>query len=565
MIQDEHVVVKKLEEWAEIKGEKNFFYYGENDFNVSYREFNELTNSIGHSFQNLGLDKGDRISVFMKNAYICSLSMFGIWKAGGVYAPINFNYTGKSLSYLINDTDPVILLVERGLLQEFQAIKQDLTNKNLKVIVYDPKESDHDYEAELMSGDIEELGTIPFESLFEGDKSNVKLELDYSDMASIIYTSGTTGLPKGVVQSHRWLYGYAFYYGKMLTQEDVIYNDLPLYHVGGAFFNITRAVFVGCEVAVWDKFSSNHFWDRIKISQSTSAVLVGVMTTWLMNAKETDNDRNNTLNKVHIQPLPSFHHELAKRFGFDFILAGFGQTEAGFGICGLIKELDEETGTPSSYYRGHSRKKMTEIAEQLGLEVRHGTEAIEKGYLGKPGIFFEATILNEKDEECAAGEIGELAIRPKLPSIILSEYFRKKEETLKVFKNLWFHTGDSAYRDAEGGYYFVDRQGSILKVKGEKFSSYQVEDLIYEHPSIQMSAVFPIPAEYGDEIVVYAVIENGQSLNEEEFRQWIEQKIPKYMWPKYIRFVEDIPKTLTNKIQKFKLKEEILKELQGAE
>ena len=101
-----------------------------------------------------------------------------------------------------------------------------------------------------------------------------------------------------------------------MTQEDVVYNDLPLYHVGGAFANVARAAYAGCTVGLWDKFSPQQFWKRIKACQASSTILLDVMIPWLMNAEPSPEDRNNTLNKIHMQPLPKYHNEVAKRFGF---------------------------------------------------------------------------------------------------------------------------------------------------------------------------------------------------------------------------------------------------------
>ncbi|RKQ35769.1 class I adenylate-forming enzyme family protein [Oceanobacillus halophilus] len=560
LVNEEHVVVRKLEEQAVKYGDKMFLYYGEDNNRYTYKEFNEMTNCIAHNLVSLGLKKGDRVSVFMKNSFLSTLVMFSVWKAGGVFAPINFNYKGKSLSYLINDTDPLMLIMEDELGNEYKKISNSINNKDIINIVYQSDEKVSNSKQKIMQSK-----EISFNSLLNGDMTNLDVDLYYFDEASIIYTSGTTGLPKGVVQSHRWIYAYSFFFGKILNHEDIIYNDLPLYHVGGAFFNITRAVFAGCGVALWDKFSSSNFWERIRVSQATSAVLVGVMTTWLMNAEETPEDRNNTLNKVHIQPLPDYHTKLAKRFGFDFILAGFGQTESGFGICGLIDELGEEYGTPKEMYRGYPKEDILEIARNLNLEVVKGNSEIKKGYMGKSSFFLEATVLNENDEQCLPNEIGELSVRPKVPSLILSEYYKKNEETLEAFKNLWFHTGDFAYKDEDGIFHFVDRKGSILKVRGEKVSSYQVEDELYEHPSIEVSVVFPITEEYGDEIAAYIVLKEGSEIEEKEIRDWVEVNLPRYMWPKYIKFVDEIPKTLTNKIQKFKLKEHLIKVLNGSD
>ena len=128
---------------------------------------------------------------------------------------------------------------------------------------------------------------------------------------------------------------------------------------------------------------------------------------------------------------------------------------------------------------------------------------------------------------------------------------------------MWFHTGDAAYRDEEGIFYFVDRMGGFIRTRGENISSYQIEDFINSHPQVEVCAAFPIPAEEGeeDDIVVYIVFKQGQDLPEEQLRKWMAAEMPKFMWPKHIRFIADLPKTPTNKVEKYKLKEKILIEL----
>jgi len=171
--------------------------------------------------------------------------------------------------------------------------------------------------------------------------------------------------------------------------------------------------------------------------------------------------------------------------------------------------------------------------------------------------------LNADDEECAPGEVGELVFRPRFPHLLFKEYFGKPEATLKAFRNLWFHTGDACYKDEKGNYYFVDRMGGVIRVKGEFVSSYQIEDIINGHPKVNVCAAFPLPAEVGDEsdIVVYVVPKPGDELQEDEIRQWIETKMPKFMRPQYIQFIDDLPKTPTSKIEKYKLREKIKREL----
>jgi crotonobetaine/carnitine-CoA ligase len=561
----EEVVTKCLERWAEESGDKVFLYYGETEKRISYRQFNEWANSIGRSLQARGINKGDRVSVFLKNPLITTLAMFGIWKCGGVFSPINFNYRGKLLSYQLNDTVPKMLITERSMAPILGEIAADISD--VVTAVYNPQEGDHDFLVETADIRLDPIyHEFSFDRLLSGEKSNLNLDLQYWDTANIIYTSGTTGPAKGVVQSHRWINGYTLRSRLFMTQEDVVYNDLPLYHVGGAFANVARAAYAGCTVGLWDKFSPQQFWKRIKACEASSTILLDVMIPWLMNAEPSPEDRNNTLNKIHMQPLPKYHNEVAKRFGFDFVTAGFGQTESGNPLISLIHELEEGEGTPAEHYKGLSREEMIARTEQYNVPLINGKDDLKKGFMGKPSIYFEVAILGENDEELPSGEVGQIAFRPRLPHLILSEYFNKPESTVKAWKNVWFHTGDAGYIDENGYCYFVDRLGGVIRCRGEKISSYQLEDIINSHPDIDLCAAFPVPAEEGDEddVAVYIVSKSGITIDEQELREWLKDKMPKYMWPKHIRFSVDLPRTPTNKIEKYKLRQELLADLEPA-
>jgi carnitine-CoA ligase len=558
----EEVVAKCVEHWAEVSGEKTFLYYGESNKKLTYQQFNQVANSIAHSLRARGINKGDRISVFLKNPFITTIVMFAIWKCGAIFSPINFNYRGKLLSYQINDTEPKMLFTERVMVPILNEVADEI--EGMYAVVYGPQEGDHDYIAEVSEISLDQRVTeTPYERLLQGDTSNLDVELNYWDTANIIYTSGTTGPAKGVVQSHRWVNGYTLRMRLCMTSEDVVYNDLPLYHVGGAFANIARAAYLGCTVALWDKFSPHQFWQRIQTSGASAAILLDVMIPWLMNAEPTDQDKNNTLNKVHMQPLPKYHHEVAKRFGINVVSAGFGQTESGNPLAGMIFELEEGEGTPKHLYKGLSRREIVEKCEKFGIPAIDGKQALKKGFMGKPTMYFDVAVLDENDLEVPVGQVGQIAYRPKLPHLILNEYFNKPASTTKAFKNLWFHSGDAGYLGEDGYYYFVDRMGGVIRCRGEKISSYQLEDIITGHPEIDFCAAFPVPAEVGDEddVAVFVVKKADTKINEEELREWAKSKMPKYMWPKYIRFTLELPRTPTNKIEKYKLREELIQEL----
>ncbi|KKK37389.1 acyl-CoA synthetase [Mesobacillus campisalis] len=558
----EEIVTKSLAYWAEAAGEKTFLYYGEDEKRISYQQFHQLTNSIGHSLMVRGIAKGDRISVFLKNPFISTIVMFGIWKTGAVFSPINFNYRGKLLSYQLNDTQPKMLITERAMVPLLNEIAPEIGR--LATFIHNPAEEDHDFSEEhaepLLHSNYEENS---LELLFQGDTSDLDVELNYWDTANIIYTSGTTGPAKGVVQSHRWINGYTAGSRQMMSPEDVVYNDLPLYHVGGAFFNVAKAAYEGCTAALWDKFSPNQFWDRIHKSKATMVTLLDVMIPWLVSAEPSEMDRNNTLNKVHMQPLPLNHHEVANRFGFDICTAGFGQTESGNPLISIILQTEEGEGTPKSIYKGLSRREIIERCKQNNIPIVDGKQNLKKGFMGIGPHYFDIAILDDNDIEVPAGEVGQLALRPHFPHLILSEYFNKPESTVKAFKNLWFHTGDAGYLGEDGNFYFVDRLGGVIRCRGEKISSYQLEDIINGHPEINLTAAFPVPAEAGDEddVAVYVVKKEGSQVTEEELKEWVKDKMPKYMWPRHVRFTPEIPRTPTNKVEKYKLRQELMTEL----
>jgi len=200
---DGEIVVHMLQKWAEARSERTFFYYGEEDKHLTFKTFNRLANSVAHKLSSMGVEKGDRISLFLMNPLATTLAMFGIWKIGAVFCPINFNYRGRLLSYQINDTNPKILIIEQARVSLLNQIKSDISE--LPVIIYRPNEGEHDYDSENASVELDEKFPQPlFEDLLKGETSNPDVKIEYWDTANIIYTSGTTGPAKGAVQSHRW-------------------------------------------------------------------------------------------------------------------------------------------------------------------------------------------------------------------------------------------------------------------------------------------------------------------------------------------------------------------------
>ncbi|WP_421722354.1 AMP-binding protein [Alloalcanivorax xenomutans] len=555
------MVLDRLDACVERHPEKTFIYYGEDDVSLSFKAFKEKSDALAAGLAGLGVTTDDRVSVLTRNSLMAALSMFAIWRAGAVYAPVNFNYKGRLLSYQLRDTAPKVLIVDVNLAPAVEEVLADIAIPHY--VVYHPGAGDHDDQDASLPAGLSRESVQDFHALISSRMEPVAVPRCYDDVANIIYTSGTTGPSKGVVQSFRWMNQYNFLPRAFNNGDDVLYCDLPLYHVGGAFSQFVRAVWHGNTVGLWDRFSPSQFWQRIERCQATACVLLDVMVPWLMSAPERPDDRDNTLNKVHMQPLPPSNREVARRFGFDFVTAGFGQTETGAGFLVVIDQFGDRAGTPEPLYKGLSKQDVRAAAAELDALIVDGTKDISKGLMGRPSPLLEAAILDENDQPCAPGQVGQLSFRPRFPSLIIREYFNKPEKTLEAFRNLWFHTGDACYRDEQGCYFFVDRMGGYLRVRGENVSSYEVEDLINTHPRIQVSAAIPVPAREGHEEDIGAFIEavEGQDLEIDSIREHCQKVMPKYMVPRHIRIVTSMPLTPTGKIEKYKLRQQLLEEL----
>ena len=564
LARDGELVTERLEHWAARIGARTAVYYGEDDVTVSFAELAERARSIAGNLAAAGIGKGERVSVFSTNPLVSTFLMYGIWRAGALYCPVNFAYSGRLLTYQLDDTAPVLVITDGKLLPALNEVFPALLHKP-RVCVYEAPPGAHDHVPDDQRTRLHLSASELSWSTLVQPAAPPDVHITVSDAANVIYTSGTTGAAKGVVQPHRWLNQYSLALRFNIGETDVVYNDLPLYHVGGAIANVVRAMWMGAECAIWDRFSPTDFWRRIEKRKATAAILLDVMIPWLMKAPESPTDRSNTLNKVHMQPLPLHHHAVSKRFGFDFVTAGFGQTESGAPVWCLLEEVPDGEGTPADVYRGFSHEEMYARARELEITVVLGAKVTKKGLMGRPTAFVEVSVRDDTDDECAAGTVGQLALRPKVPHMFLREYLGKPQATVNAFRNLWFHTGDAAVQDDDGLYYFVDRLGDRMRVRGENLSSFQVEDLLNQHEHIQFSAVLAIPSSEGDEddIVAFVVATPGATLDEEAVHAYALATLPKFMRPRHVRLIADLPRTPTNKVEKYRLRQQILAELAG--
>lgn len=558
LLANDDIVLDALDRRASETPGRLYIYYGEDDLQFTFQEFKQTTDAIAAGLAAHGLPPGSPVSVLTRNSLLSILSMFAIWRAGGIFAPVNFNFTPQLVQYQLSDTRPFIVITDSEFLPVIQEIRDKLPP--FIIVAHRPVPGEHDYKQPgHQSIQASETDIIDYSDLKRSAERVPAIARSPFDDANIVYTSGTTGRSKGVRQAFRWMSYYAQLQYIGYTPDDVIYCDLPMYHVAGAFALTTRALWAGCTIGIWDKFSPTRFWERIRKIGASNAILMDVMISWLMAAPACEMDRHNSLNKVHMQPLPQNHNEIAKRFGFDIITCGYGQTESGSAFFGAINELDTDEGTPAALWRGLPKGEYLRMIEDAGAAIRQGTDTLPRGFMGRPNPLLEIAVLDDDDNHRAKGEVGQLCYRPRYPGLLLKGYFNNPAASAEVLRNCWYHTGDAGYESTEfpGTYVFVDRMGGFLRVKGENISSFEVEFLIGAHPAIKTCAAIPVPAAEGDEddIAVFVELKNGEAPRADELMAFADEHCPKYMRPKYLRIVDALPTTPTNKVEKYKLRE----------
>jgi len=324
-----------------------------------------------------------------------------------------------------------------------------------------------------------------------------------------MFTSGTTGPSKAVITP--WAVVYQFWSwvpDDTLAPGDGLYCAMPLFHNSGrSAFNY--AMVCGGRFVIRDRFSAAGFWSDVRATGCTTAALVGPMTALLYAAAPAPDDADNPLRNVILGPMIPEMADFERRFGVR-VATGYGQTEVGMPVT---------TGWDH------------------GPWANCGRERLDYPWP-------EARIVDGYDEPVGPGEVGELVVRTAEPWALNAGYYKMPEQTAAAWRNGWFHTGDAFRVDADGWYYFVDRMRDAIRRRGENISSFEVETIVVEHPDVLECAAVGVPAPLGDDDVMVAVIVRaGAAFDPAELVEFLEPRMPKYMIPRYVQVVDDLPRT----------------------
>jgi len=496
-----------LAEKAARVGEKTYIYFRERTF--TYREINLLSNKFANAFYELGVRKGDPVAVMLPNCPEWIACWFGLAKLGAVLVAFHTQWKADGLGYALKQADIQFCLVAA----EFQeGLEKAGDHPGLTQVIFDLGGGFVEIDRALALSSI-----LPRASTAEPEGTPPK----GWDPMIITYTSGTTGWPKAVVNPHRAYIAAAEDLRDYveLIPEDIIYTCLPLYHANPQVYCVLTALVTEGSIALAERFSASRFWQDIRFYRTTAFSYVGAVLPILLSQPEREGEKGTSAKKCFGGGAPKEIHEAAtRRFGLQ--------------VCELYGM--SETGTWNTINRPGK---------------------IKLGSVGQARESFEVKIFDDQDHELPIGQVGEIVVRPRSPFIMFSEYYKMPEETLKCYGNLWFHTGDLGRVDSEGYFYFCARKKESIRRGGENITPYEIEKALTDHPAVGEAAAVAVPDPIlGEEIKVYIVLREGHSVQPQTLIEQCQEKVPKFMIPRYIEFVSHLPKTASEKVQKVVLK-----------
>ncbi|PBC36122.1 ATP-dependent acyl-CoA ligase [Rhodococcus sp. ACPA4] len=471
-------------------------------FTQAYERALHLSSGLMHH----GLVREKTVALMLDNSIDFVHTWMGAALIGAVEVPVNTGYRGNFLAHILNDAGSEVLVIEERYLDRLELIAADLLFLQTVVV-----------RGETKAKAPAPFTTVRFEDLL-GYGMGDPVDLDASDLMAYMYTSGTTGASKGVEITHAHAYTYASREDQPRpTADDRILVTLPLFHLAGQWYGAYQALIVGATCFLEPGFSVSGFWPMVRRHEITMTVMLGAMAELLQQRDRCEDDADNSLDLAVMAPLASDPKAFAQRFGLT---------------------LEPVYG-------------MSEIGSLLGS---YGTELVP----GEAGVAreteYELRLVRPDGSEVDDDEVGELWVRPRDPRIVMACYHGLPDKTAETLQDGWVHTGD-AFRRIEGHYFFADRMKDALRRRGENISSFEVERVINTHHDVYESAVVGVPSKLTeDEIKAIVVPRDGVTIDPVALTEFLIERLPYFMVPRFVCFVDELPKTPTQKIQKHMLR-----------
>ncbi|MDR6998328.1 long-chain-fatty-acid--CoA ligase [Neobacillus niacini] len=474
------------------------------DKSVTYQEFSQLVDRVAAGLSAHGVGKGDGVALILGNSPEFIISYYGILRLGAFIVPINPLFTQGEIGYILENSQAKAVIAHVSVEPKLTEVRKQL--ENLKLVIYTETE-DQDWTWKHLT-----KASIHF---YESPSINQE------DLAVILYTSGTTGKPKGVMLSHRNLASNADSISKLLELQNIdrVVAVLPMFHVFCMTICLNAPIACGATILIQPRFSPAEVVRTISDRKATVFAGVPTMYSFIYQLPEVTAGEFSSI-RVCISGGASIPIELLQKFQNKFnvsILEGYG---------------------------------LSETAPLVAINPLKGTRKPGSIGVNIPGV--RSKVVNEEGIELPRGAVGELVVQG--PNV-MKGYLRMPEATSAAIMDGWFSTGDLATMDEEGYLYIVDRKKDIIIVGGYNVYPREVEEILYQHPSVVEAAVIGVPdGEYGEIVKAYVVVKD-EKITLNDIIHFCEDKLVKYKLPSQVEFLEELPKNSTGKILRRELRQ----------
>ena len=498
-----------LENTSHVHPDKKAVVCGSRSF--TYLQFRGRVDKLAGSFHSLGIKKGDRIAIIHQNCHIFLESYFAAAKIGAVLVPINYRLSPKDFTYILNDSLAKMLIIQ----SEF----------------YNPADRDK-YDVPLIK--VVAAGRIEEKKGVKNKEPEVFIE--DTDIAQIYYTSGTTGRPKGVILTHdnNFEHAYASVSEFSLTLDDIWLHVSPMFHLADAWAVWAMTLSAATHVII-PKFEPKSVLQHIQDHQVTLSNFIPTMLNILVNSPGIQEHDFSSLRLILSGGAPIARDvvkKVMKTFGCDYMQTyGMTETSPFLTISKLSDEMAALSHEEKLQYKSKTGRAFSGV--QLKVVKEDGREVVP----------------NERD-------VGEILVKGKT---VTPGYWKRPEETAKRMQNGWLRTRDLAVVNPEGFLTIVDRMDDQILSGGEKVYSIEVEDVLYSHPAVHEAAVFGLPDPIWGECVTAVVVKKEDTIDENDIIMYCKKKLASFKSPRRVFFADELPKTGSSKIHKYKLREKHLK------
>ena len=504
-----------IAERARELGDKTFLHYLPDGQRISYLDLDQRTNGIGAALLAAGAGAGTRVALLLDNCPELVLSIFSISKIGAVWVPINTAARGQLLRYYLDLADIEVIVIHADYAQTLHDVLAHVPKLRTVFV-----EGDH-AEVQKRIGDVVSVHAFAGADAATQDKP-AGSGGTFSDLSCLLFTSGTTGPSKAVMMAQGTVHFYAAHnaHYRDVREDDIEYVCMPMFHAN-ALLNSVMSSFMACAtIAMTDRYSTTRFWDEIRASGATRFNTLGAIANFLWAHPPHPQDRDNKVRLCSLAPVPKFVHEFEQRFGLK-VFTGYGLSDYCLATSTAPDDPPEKIFT-----------------------------------CGRPRAGIDLRIVDDDDFDLPAGTPGEIILRSNHMWGTSSGYYKMPEATIESRRNLWLHTGDRGYLDADGYLCFTDRKKDAIRRRGENISAYEVESVIVTHPAVLQCAVYPLQAELPeDEVAVSVVLRAGMTLSHAELVAYCVANMSHFMVPRFIHMTDQLPLTPTGKVEKYKLKD----------